>query len=307
MHLDENVVDKSISDIYWKTRKDRLEIPNGKRSAVTTSAKLINELTSTKPASKIRVLELGCGEGHLLGLLAKLCESITNLEFVGMDIRSDVLDKACVLYPSCSFLHGDYTQITSSAVGKFDLVLAVNTLHEVYSSAFSTQINEIDTFLGKKRTKDALKVISTVMNQDGHIVIFDGVEPDYDSEDSVVLKFDSEEWLEEFKSFASEYRAYKVRYRNLGNNRAELSVRDFVRYITKTIFLGKPLWVIEKNESYQYYREAEFLETLLELEYELVDLQYFSPSYELWRQRVSIETPGIEFPNEHIMLTARKR
>ena len=38
----------------------------------------------------------------------------------------------------------------------------------------------------------------------------------------------------------------------------ELSWRDFTRYITKSIFLGKPLWQTERLESYQYYDEAGF-------------------------------------------------
>jgi hypothetical protein len=86
----------------------------------------------------------------------------------------------------------------------------------------------------------------------------------------------------------------------------ELSRRDFTRYITKSIFLDKPLWQTERLESYQYFNEVEFREAISSLGLTITTLRTLTVNYEKWQDEVEIETPGADFPVEHILFLAQK-
>ena len=287
-------------------RRKRLEDPVGKINAILAAVQLLNDKRSSRG---IRVLELGCGEGHLLDALLNICKHSASVqEYVGVDNRSDVIKRARRLYPAILFLEADYTTNSILDLGKFSIVMLVNTLHEVYSSSYDFALVEIDKFVGKRLIKSTLATAAQQVELDGHLVLFDGVEPSLDADRRVILRFRYDDALNEFRSFADEYEAFHITYRELETcNRIEISVRDFTRYITKTIFLGTPLWKIERQESYQYYNEAEFRANLTELGFEITDLRYLSPSHQHWQSRVVIETPGVDFPNEHILIVAKRK
>ncbi len=85
----------------------------------------------------------------------------------------------------------------------------------------------------------------------------------------------------------------------------ELSRRDFTRYLTKSIFLGKALWESERLQSYQYFTETEFRSALARVGLEIAGLRTLTMNEEKWRYRVEIETPGACFPDEHVLILAR--
>jgi hypothetical protein len=86
----------------------------------------------------------------------------------------------------------------------------------------------------------------------------------------------------------------------------ELSQRNFTRYIDKSIFLEKKLWQTERMESYQYFTESDFAAALTSLGMQIEEKRTFTMNYEKWRSEVEIETPGVDFPAEHILIIARK-
>ena len=86
----------------------------------------------------------------------------------------------------------------------------------------------------------------------------------------------------------------------------ELSYRDFTRYITKSIFLDKRLWQTERLESYQYFNEDEFRQAFARVGLVIDELRTLTVNYEKWRSEVEIETSGMDFPVEHILILARK-
>jgi hypothetical protein len=86
----------------------------------------------------------------------------------------------------------------------------------------------------------------------------------------------------------------------------EISWRDFTRYITKSIFLEKPLWKTERLESYQYFTEDELRSSLVTLGLHILDLRTLTVNYEKWVSEVEIESAGVDFPAEHILIVARK-
>ena len=74
----------------------------------------------------LRVLELGCGNGHLL---AALNPSVG----VGVDFSASLIDEARTKYPHLSFVIGDVDDdgIIRSLPGPFDVILIADTLGEI--------------------------------------------------------------------------------------------------------------------------------------------------------------------------------
>jgi hypothetical protein len=70
--------------------------------------------------------------------------------------------------------------------------------------------------------------------------------------------------------------------------------------------LGKALWKTERLESYQYFTEAEFRSMIKRNQLEIELLQTITVNDEKWRRVVAIETPGVDFPAEHIMMILKK-
>jgi len=99
----------------------------------------------------------------------------------------------------------------------------------------------------------------------------------------------------------------RITYREVeGPLCVELSQRDFTRYITKSIFLGKRLWKTERLQSYQYYTEEEYRAAFARQGLEISELRTLTMNDEKWRYRVEIDTPGFPFPDEHVLILARQ-
>lgn len=297
---------KGLWKNYWHERQRSLRISKGKIRAVTAAFQIAERLAK-KSVQPIRVIELGCGEGHILGELLKMCEAngIPIGEWIGVDNQAGIIARARRLYPQIDFLVADYA---SQPLGlkPFDLVLLVGTLHEVYSASRSVALREIDPVLGRKAVEQAISYCARLVADSRYIVVFDGIEHSLSNDFEVTLNFQSANALNEFRKFAGEYEAFRVRYKEVGGDRIRISMRDFTRYITKTRFLNGDLWEIEKWESYQYFSESAFRACLRSLGIKVLKLQCSSPHLKDWRSRVRIETADVDFPKENILIVGRR-
>lgn len=297
---------KALWENYWEERQKSLQHPDGKRRAVTAAFRLLKGIAGQSPQPG-RILELGCGEGRLLGELLRMCEAnkIPVGECVGVDNQPKAIECARRLYPRASFLVADYAG-QPLKLKPFDLVMLVGTLHEVYSSNRSIMSGEIDRHPGKKAVEKALRQSARLVRDNGYMVLFDGVEHS-SPEAKITVKFQSAEAAEEFKQLADEYEAFQLEYEGLApGDRVRISMHDFTRYITKTRFFKTDSWEIEKRESYQYFSADEFRENFGELGFKVLTLQCSSPRQADWRKRVRIETPGVDFPEENILIVGQK-
>lgn len=138
------------------------------------------------------------------------------------------------------------------------------------------------------------------------MIIFDGLEPDNAVETMVEIGFRSPEARHNFLTFAREFQPWKIEFLPLTDMAVRLNLRDFSRYLSKLIFLAKPLWERERQESYQYMTKDEIQKMLAEYNFRLVEWHLLSVDYAHWLDAVEILTPGMEFPAEHIMLLAEK-
>ncbi len=296
-----------IWDFYWETRL--LPMENlGKQAAILATSSLIRRL-ARQTNHPLRLLELGCGEGQVVGTLVdahfQLCAAQTS---VGVDYNARSIAQSKRDYPGIRFIEGDFTDPDLlSGLGKFDIVLLVNALHEVFSDSYSPELGEIDFPSAKLRVEQALAGAAGCMAPRGCLVLFDGLEPAGDPHQILRIRFRDRQIRQEFDKFAEQYRPWRIVYREVeGSLSVELSRRDFTRYITKSIFIGKRLWETERLQSYQYFTEDEFRTTFARQRLEIFELRTLTMNDEKWRYRVEMDTTGYPFPDEHILILAQQ-
>ena len=293
-------------DFYWEIRLQPME-NLGKRAAILAASRLIRQLEQGAD-HPMRILELGCGEGQVIGALLDAHSQVCSVQTsVGVDYNSQSLAHCKRDYPGMQCIAGDFTDLGLLAgLGKFEVVLLVNALHEVFSDSYSSDLGEIDIPVAKQRVEQALAGAVGCLKPGGWLVLFDGLEPSGDPQQTLRIRFQDFQTRQEFETFAREYHPLQIAYRPLKSPLCvEISQRDFTRYITKSIFLGKQLWETEQLESYQYFTEDEYRAAFARQGLEISELRTLTVNDDKWRQKVVIETPGVEFPEEHIMILAQ--
>jgi SAM-dependent methyltransferase len=294
-------------DFYWENRL--LPMENlGKRAAILAASRLIR-LLAQQADHPLRLLELGCGEGQVIGTLLDAHFQLCNIQTsVGVDYNARSLTQCQRDYPGLRCVEGDFTSPELLAgLGKFELVLLVNALHEVFSDSFSTELDAIDIPAAKQYVEQALAGAVGCLEPGGWLVLFDGLEPSGNPHQILRIRFRDYQIRQEFEDFVEQYQPLRITYHELENPLCvELSQRDFTRYITKSIFLGKQLWESERLQSYQYFTEAEYRAAFDRQGLEISEFRTLTMNDEKWRYRVEIDTEGFKFPDEHVLILARQ-
>ncbi len=295
-------------EMLWEARLHELR-NLGKREAILGISRLIRRLTDDKPDRSLRLLELGCGEAQIIGPLVENHARVPGIETsLGVDYLPGSLAVCRRDYPRMRFLEGNFTDpALLKSLGQFEIVLLVNSLHEVFSAGYSAQLGEVDVSAAKAQVQQTLKHITGCIAPGGYLALFDGLEPPGDPHEHLRVRFLNPSAREHFRCFAREYRPFKIEFRTTDDPYSvELSRRHFTRYITKSIFLGKDLWKTERLESYQYYTEAEFCTAFASTGLKIQEMHTLTMNDEKWNNTVQIETPGENFPVEHIWILAKK-
>lgn len=293
-------------DLYWEMRLQSME-NLGKQAAILAVSRLIRRL-ERQSDQPISLLELGCGEGQIIGALAEGHARVAGIQrSVGVDYNPRSLKNARRDYPGLGFVEGDFTDpVLFAGLGQFEIVLLVNALHEVFSAGYSPELGEVDVAAAKISVEQALAGAVSCISPGGWLVLFDGLEPPGDLQDQLRVHFLDTQARDNFEIFARQYHPFHITYRQTRERfSVELSRRDFTRYITKSIFLGKSLWQTECLESYQYFTEEEFREAFARQGLLISELHTLTVDDEKWRRVVEIDTPGVDFPQEHILILAQ--
>ncbi len=296
-------MEDSFWDFYWETRLDFLQ-GQGKGYAIRAASKLLLSI----PIPPARILELGCGEGQILGSLVQAHpETVQVNSSLGVDRDSIALRKARQDFPGLQFIAGSFTDSHFlSTLGSFDLILLVNALHHVYSDAYDEELGEINRLAGKQDVAQTFAAIRTCLNPGGTVLLFDGVEAAGDGQQWIEFRFRQSAGRQRFEQFTREYRAFHIQSQPGSTaSSVRLQQRDFTRYITKLIFLGKPLWERERLESYQYFTENEFAAMFQQNGLQVLHNETISVDHERWQEEIEIITPGVEFPAEHILVVGK--
>jgi SAM-dependent methyltransferase len=293
-------------NFFWEVRLREME-DLGKREAILTASRLIRSFAESK-VQPVRILELGCGTGQVIGALAQAHADIPGInQSIGVDYLPAAIEKCRHDYPSLTFFTGDFTdQNRLAALGQFQILLLVNAMHEVFSAAYSQELQEVDVPAAKASVRRAFASAVSCLAPNGSLVLFDGLEMPGDLRAPIRIRFLHPGARRRFDIFAREYHPFKITFREVNDPyTVELSRRDFTRYIDKSIFLEKRLWATERLESYQYFNEYEFREVLAGLGMTIIRLDTLTVNEEKWRAEVEILTPGADFPTEHILIVAQ--
>lgn len=294
-------------DFYWEVHLQEME-NLGKREVILAVSKLIRGL-SKRFDQPVRLLELGCGEGQIIGALVNAHAQVNSINAsYGVDYSRRSIEICRRRYPQITFCESDFTdQQRMAGLGQFEIVMLVNALHEVFSAGYSPELGEVAIPVGKQRVEQALAVAVEHLLPGGYLALFDGLENSGDIQEWVRIRFCHWQARSRFDIFVSEYHPFRISYRETDNPFVvELSYHNFTRYITKSIFLGKQLWQTERLESYQYYNETEFEQALTRLGLMIFELRTLTENYEKWLGEVEIVTEGVDFPAEHILILAQK-
>jgi SAM-dependent methyltransferase len=290
-------------DFYWETRLQYLQ-GQGKGEVILQASRLIRQ--SSHP---MRILEAGCGEAQIIGSLVDAHGSPSGEQTsIGIDRDLNALAVARKNFPSIRFLAGDFTdKALLESQGQFDLLLLVNALHHVFSDAYDPSLGEINVPIGKANVHTSFADLAQTIKPGGYLILFDGLEAAGALDSPIQIRFQNPDAWMKFQTFAREYKPFRIQYQQDVAGKITLSSRDFTRYVTKIIFLGKPLWERERQESYQYFHEDEMRHMLVENDFIIQEYRLLSVDYDHWLQDVDILTPGVEFPPEHVIITAQKK
>jgi SAM-dependent methyltransferase len=294
-------------DLYWEMHLQPME-NLGKRAAILATSKLIRQ-QGHESDHLLRLLELGCGEGQVIGTLLNAHSQVCSIkDSVGVDYNPQFLAQCRHDYPNLRCIAGDFSDPALLAgLGKFDIILLVNTLHEVFSDAFSPKMNEIDIPLARLRVDQTLSMSAAFLQPGSWMVLFDGLEPGGDLTQMLSIRFHDSRVRQDFETFVQQYQPLHITYQQLKDPLSiALSRRDFTRFITKSIFLRKGLWESERLQSYQYFTEEDYRQSFARLGLDISILQTLTVNEEKWRALVDIITPGVNFPEEHILILAKK-
>lgn len=294
-------------ELYWDIRLQHME-NLGKRAAILAVSKLIRQ-QAQQVNHPLKLLELGCGEGQVIGTLLDAHSQLCSIQdSVGVDYNPRFLEQCRNDHPDLRCIAGDlFDPALLEGLGRFDIVLLVNTLHEVFSDAYSTVLNEIDLPLARQRVMQALSMSADFLTPGGWLVLFDGLLPDSDCGRIIQIHFRDILIRQDFEKFVDQYQPFHIRYKQPGDPLSvELTFADFTRYITKSIFLRKKLWASERLQSYQYFTKDEFRDSFTRTGLDIHILQTLTVNEEKWRALVDIVTPKVNFPEEHILILARK-
>lgn len=300
--------DDTFWDLYWEMHLLPLE-NLGKRAAILAISKLIRRL-GQEDKHPLRLLELGCGEGQVIGALLDAHPQLYAVQTcVGVDYNAQSAAQCRRDYPSLGCIEGDFTDPDLlCGLGKFDIVMLVNALHEVFSDSFSPEMDEIDIPSAKQQVEHALAAAVGCLEPDGWLVLFDGLEPPGDPDQILRIHLHDHQVLQDFETFAKQYQPLHITYRRVEDPLCiELSQRDFTRYITKSIFLGKRLWESERLQSYQYFTEEEFRAVFERQGLDICELHTLTMNDEKWERLVDIDRSEAAFPEEHILILAQKK
>ena len=157
-------------EFYWEMHLQPMR-NLGKRFAILSGSRLIRRLAQ-QSKQPLRLLELGCGEGQVIGTLLDAHAQICSLRSsAGVDYNARSLANCRRDYPGLPCIEGDFTNPDLLAgLGKFDVLLLVNALHEVFSNCFSPKLGEVDIPAAKLQVEQALGGAVSCLEPGGWLV-----------------------------------------------------------------------------------------------------------------------------------------
>jgi SAM-dependent methyltransferase len=299
-----NLYQKELLLGFYKKRGKAITIPH--------IIHAVDRLLVNKSKDPIRILDVGCGKGDLLSLLSNMIAQINEsrkVELFGLDREKHLLEIASEDSSiDANFFYKDLSKIKSSDfINKFDLIIATNTLHEVFSDFFKRSPKK-DTIQKFNQAKEQLKIViqelSQMLSGTGSILIYDGLAPT-EFKQTVKFKLKKIEILDLLDKFCAENKTWKIKYQKQ-NNYIQMSQLDFMRFVTTFKYLGSNLWQIEREENYFYFSFEEYKQLLINLNLILDSTVLVNNDLNLYNHYFELIEPA-DFPFKSLLIMASKK
>ena len=286
----------------------------GKSLVIPQIIYCVERLLERYPKSKrVKILDLGCGEGNLLRVLdqvGKISGFTDRLEFYGFDYDDDMLESAKAQNNiRAEFIKLDLRHDTLEPYfGKFDIVVAVNTLHEVYSSLVGDNVVFPGEKIGyaKQEVKRLIGDIANMLSEDGSFILYDGLAPRVEvCEENIKFKLTSEVLERYFDKAVTDFTLWKIKYKKVGKT-YEMKYRDFAWFVVTFKYLNTKLWPFECAQTYQYFSKREFAQAFHASGLMRESVVYLSNDLGLWKNNIQIVTPDADFPPKSVMIVGSK-
>lgn len=275
----------------------------------------IERLIEQDPKSnEIKILDLGCGEGHLLRVLnqvGKISGFSKKLKFYGLDNDEEMLRAAITQnnieaeFIKFDLRHDSFAKYYDS----FDIVVAVNTLHEVYS----TYIGENDEYpatkvaYAKEKITELIGEIAKTLTDKGSFVLYDGLAAKHEKwEEEIDFEIKNPVLARYFDKAVSDFTLWSIKYRKIKSG-YRMKYRDFSWFVTTFKYLNTKLWPFESEQTYQYFSKNEFAAAFHKAGLMRESIIFLSNDLGLWKNNIKITSKNSDFPPKAIMIVGSKQ
>jgi|GEM_PF-1599391 len=287
----------------------------GKSAVIPEIVFSIERLISQFPdKNEIKILDLGTGEGHLLRAvdqIGKITGFSKKLKLYGMDFDQDMLDSAVEQNNiKAEFINVDLRHDTlEDYYGQFDIIIAVNTLHEVYSSYLGEGNKEYPAEkvnFAKKKIYGLIGEIAKMLTSDGSFILYDGLSPRVELMNKNVEIIIKNPILERYVDQAmSDFKLWKINYQRKGN-KIKMKYRDFCWFVITFKYLNTKLWPFECAQTYQYLSKREFAEAFHGAGLMRESIGYLSNNLGLWKSNIELVGGELNFPPKSVLIVGSK-
>jgi len=262
----------------------------------------------------IRVLDLGCGEAHLLQILhqaTSIFGTDKKVELYGFDNDEEMLQAARsrnnvrAEYVKFDIRHDDFSRYD----GYFDVIVSVNTLHEVFSSYLGEgnkkfPVGKVE--YAREQICSIITKIAKMLTEDGSLVLYDGLLPPRElMQERIKFKIINPILLHYFKQMTGEFTLWPISYK-LTKDVVEMSYQDFCWFVTTFKYLNTKLWHFENQQVYQYMSEREINECFAEAGLRRESFMHVSNDLGLWQNNVEIVGKKFSYPVKSYLLVGSK-
>jgi len=234
----------------------------------------------------IRALDIGCFNGAMINRLNKMVHNRA-VEFFGIDTMYKPLKFGLENYKDINFCCGNIQNNLPLISGHFDIIIASNIIHEIYSE--SLILNEMDADKAYLSVQNVIANIKFGLAKNGLLIIQEGIKPkDYNKK--IIVEFLSRELLRKFDGFVKDF-FIKYDVREINKDNKEMTIGCLYTFLTKVRYIDKDYWVDEKQQLYQIFTDEKFLSLfsnfnliLINQKPEFIKEKYFRRQYNFYEK-----------------------
>ncbi len=269
----------------------------GKSSIIFYLVSLLNSFQEKKKTT-VSVLDLGCGEANLFLILNQLKKAFNytfNFKFIGVDYNQKY--KQNVEEYQGNFLNIDLTnsnQLEKTQFHNIDLILTINTLHEVFSEIIGINnhypLNKI--VLAKKHLSKIASHIKSSLSNNGRWILYDGINVEQNiSQEKLICQFKSSKSYEEFIEIAHQFKPWPIHITIISKKDKKISVTlsNFLKIVSLKKYYGQDNFDLESLQDYHFLNIHDYLKIFKDAHLNLESISLISNDFGYWLDEIIVE------------------